>query len=91
MQHYLKDKENNQVVVFNGVVYDVKEYAPNHPGGVEYITDRLGKVIDTDFEEAEHTKSARNIMAELPVIGTLLTYSDNNSSTSNEEKDGKIK
>ena len=59
--------------ILNRTVYHVGEYMPNHPGGQEYIEDRLGKVIDTDFEEAEHTKSARNIMNELPVIGSLIS------------------
>ena len=61
MAFYESDKDNHQVVVFNGIVYDVKDYAPNHPGGIEYLSDRFGKVIDEDFEEAEHTKSARNV------------------------------
>jgi cytochrome b involved in lipid metabolism len=46
MQYYLDDKEDHQVVIYGGNVYDVKEYAPNHPGGDKYITDRLGKNID---------------------------------------------
>jgi cytochrome b involved in lipid metabolism len=71
MQHYLKDKENNQVVLFEGVVYHVKEYAPEHPGGDHYIMDRLGKDITEDFEEAEHTKSARKVLAALPVVGSV--------------------
>ena len=69
MQHYLQDKENNQVVIFEGVVYDVKEYAPSHPGGDHYILDRLGKDITQDFEDAEHTKTARNTFKDLTVIG----------------------
>lgn len=79
MEYYLQDKEHNQVVVFNNVVYHVKDYMPNHPGGAEYLSDRLGKVIDNDFEEAEHTKSARNIMKELPIMGKLANSSDSTS------------
>ena len=26
--YYEKDKENNQVIIFEGVVYDVKDYMP---------------------------------------------------------------
>lgn len=73
MAYYENDKDKNQVVVFKGTIYHVGEYMPNHPGGEEYISDRLGKVIDNDFEEAEHTKSAHNIMKELPVVGTLIS------------------
>ena len=79
--------EDRQVVIYAGTVYDVREYAPNHPGGAEYITDRLGKVIDEDFEEAEHTKSAHNVLRQLPVVGTVLSLMDNNSTSSNETKD----
>lgn len=81
MEHYLKDKENHQVVIFDGVVYDVKEYAPDHPGGDHYLTDRLGKNIEADFEEAEHTKSALKVMKDLPIIGTVSS-SDTGSTSS---------
>ena len=30
-EYYNKDQENNKVVIFEGVVYDVKEYMPRHP------------------------------------------------------------
>jgi cytochrome b involved in lipid metabolism len=71
MAYHLEDKENNQVVIMEGVVYNVKEYAPSHPGGDEYIMERLGKNIQEDFEEAEHTKSAKNTFKELPVVGNI--------------------
>ena len=90
MKHYQADKENNQVIIFEGVVYDVKEYAPNHPGGEEYLLDRLGTNIEEDFEDAEHTKLARNNLKELPVVGSI--GSDDNASTdsqgSNQGKKG---
>lgn len=91
-EHYLKDKENNQVVIMEGVVYDVKEYAPNHPGGADYITDLLGKNIEEEFEENEHTKSAKNTFKELPVVG-IMSKTDDSASTSsqgsNNAEDGK--
>jgi cytochrome b involved in lipid metabolism len=42
-----------------------------HPGGSEILKDELGKNIDKPFEEAEHTKSARNIFKDLPVVGHM--------------------
>lgn len=69
--YYLADKENHQVVIFEGTVYDVKEYAPEHPGGDHYLLENLGTDIKELFEENEHTKSARNVMADLPVVGTV--------------------
>ena len=54
------------MIIFEGVVYDVKDYMPEHPGGSSYIENLLGKSIDQDFEEAEHTKFARKIFNDLP-------------------------
>jgi len=78
----MEDKENHQVVIFDGTVYDVKEYAPIHPGGDHYLMERLGKNIEQDFEDAEHTKSARNVMKELPIVGTVNSSSDSASTSS---------
>jgi len=50
------------LVIFEDVVYDVKDYMPTHPGGEDYILNELGTHIDEAFEEHEHTKSARNIL-----------------------------
>ena len=49
MEFYKKDPESNQVIIFENVVYDVKEYMPEHPGGADYIGNLLGKNIDDDF------------------------------------------
>ena len=46
MEYYRDDQDDNQVVIFEGVVYDVKEYMPSHPGGSEYIGNLLGNKID---------------------------------------------
>ena len=44
---------------------------PEHPGGPDYISNLLGKNIEEDFEEAEHTKFARKIFNDLPVRGRM--------------------
>jgi hypothetical protein len=44
----------------------------------------LGKNIEEAFEEAEHTKSARNVLHALPVVG-YLSNRDSTSSDSNEK------
>ena len=82
LQYYLDDKENNQVVLFEGVVYDVKEYMPEHPGGSDYISDNLGKCINEDFYEAEHTKFARKIFNDLPVRGKMPQEAETSSTSS---------
>ena len=60
-----------------------------HPGGSEILKDELGKNIDKPFEEAEHTKSARNIFKDLPIVGHMKgseTQSDGASTTSSNGK-----
>ena len=53
--------QGQKVVIYQGIVYDVTEYMPTHPGGVELIQPELGKSIDEKFEEAEHTRFAKNL------------------------------
>ena len=76
-------------VIYQGTVYDVENYLDMHPGGSEILKDELGKNIDKPFEEAEHTKSARNIFKDLPVVGHMKgseTQSDSASTTSSNGK-----
>ena len=72
-EYYQKDKDNNQVIIFENVVYDVKDYMPEHPGGGELIANLLGKNIDEEFEEAEHTKTARKLFNDLKVVGRMAS------------------
>ena len=58
-------------VIFEGMVYDVTNYLPLHPGGSEQIDPYLGKCIDVPFEEAEHTKTARNSFNDLDRVGIV--------------------
>lgn len=74
-EYYEQDKENNQVVLFEGVVYDVKKFKDTHPGGPQYLDDNLGTDIFEEFENAEHTKYARKIFNDLPVVGKLAVES----------------
>lgn len=76
-EHYINDRENNQVVLFEGLVYDVKDYKDQHPGGPEYLMERLGKNIDEDFYDAEHTKSALRLFKDLPLVGKLVKEGEN--------------
>jgi cytochrome b involved in lipid metabolism len=72
MDYFMKDQENNCVVIFEDVIYNVKEYMSQHPGGPEYLSKNFGKNIDYDFEEAEHTKSARRLFKDLPIVGKMV-------------------
>ena len=59
------------MVIFEGAVYNVKEYKLLHPGGADYLVKNFGKRIDEEFEEFEHTKSARNVFRDLPLVGHI--------------------
>ena len=37
MRYYKKDPENNQVTIYQGIVYNVKGFIDTHPGGANYI------------------------------------------------------
>ena len=63
---YKEDPETNQVIIFEGVVYNVSEYKNLHPGGANYLEENFGKHIDELFIEYEHTMSAKSIFRDLP-------------------------
>lgn len=42
LKYFKKDPENNKVVIFEGIVYDVKDYIGGHPGGSQLIEPYLG-------------------------------------------------
>ena len=71
--YWKEDKENNQVVIFKGVVYDIKEFMPEHPGGSQYIEDNLGTDIDQEFEDAEHTKFAEKMFNDFEIRGKMAS------------------
>lgn len=48
-------------VIYEGNVYDIEAYLPNHPGGSNAIEPYLGMCIDEPFEEQEHTKLAKSM------------------------------
>jgi cytochrome b involved in lipid metabolism len=58
-------------VIFEGSVYDVSEYKDNHPGGGSLFNDWFGKAIDDPFEEEGHSKAARLVFRDLPLVGFL--------------------
>ena len=69
MSFYLSNKDTNQVVIFENVIYNIKEYKNLHPGGSKILEELFGKSIDKEFLERDHTLSARNIFKDLPIIG----------------------
>ncbi|KAF1869272.1 hypothetical protein Lal_00020949 [Lupinus albus] len=77
-----KTKEDCWVVI-DGKVYDVTQYLDDHPGGDDVILAATGKDATDDFEDAGHSKSARELMEQY-FIGELdtssLTPAEKNSS-----------
>jgi cytochrome b involved in lipid metabolism len=70
--HY--KKTDAPVVLYKGKVYNVGQYVPLHPGGADYISDLYGKNIETAFEDQGHSKSAKKLFEDFPVIGVLKGY-----------------
>ncbi|XP_042496835.1 cytochrome b5 [Macadamia integrifolia] len=75
-------------VVVDGKVYNVTNYLDEHPGGDDVLIAATGKDATDEFEDAGHSKSAREIMEEYcigeldpsaPAIPELEIYSKNQS------------
>ncbi|KAF5793934.1 putative cytochrome b5-like heme/steroid binding domain, cytochrome b5, heme-binding protein [Helianthus annuus] len=49
-------------IVVDGKVYDVSSYLEEHPGGDDVILQVTGKDATDEFEDAGHSKSARELM-----------------------------
>ncbi|EXB44868.1 putative cytochrome b5 isoform 2 [Morus notabilis] len=59
-------------VVIDGKVYDVSSYLDDHPGGDDVVLAATGRDATEDFEDAGHSKSAKELM-ETFCIGELDT------------------
>ncbi|KAK3035959.1 hypothetical protein RJ639_031382 [Escallonia herrerae] len=49
-------------VVIDGKVYDVSTYLDEHPGGDDVLLATTGKDATDEFEDAGHSKTARELM-----------------------------
>ncbi|KAL3367744.1 hypothetical protein AABB24_008881 [Solanum stoloniferum] len=61
-------------VVIDGKVYDVSSYLDEHPGGDDVLLGVTGQDATDEFEDAGHSKSARELMEKF-FIGELDTTS----------------
>ncbi|CAN4122043.1 unnamed protein product [Withania somnifera] len=66
-QHSTKD---DCWVVIDGKVYDVSSYLDEHPGGDDVVLAVTGQDATDEFEDAGHSKSARELMEKF-FIGEL--------------------
>jgi 4-hydroxysphinganine ceramide fatty acyl 2-hydroxylase len=83
-------QENKKYVIYKDVVYDVEEYMPTHPGGQNLLEDEVGTDIEEKFEEAEHTKSARRIFKDLPVVGKMARGDEATTDEGRSDDDAKV-
>ncbi|KAM7484445.1 hypothetical protein LguiA_000454 [Lonicera macranthoides] len=58
----LHNSKDDCWVVIDGKVYDVSSYLDEHPGGDDVILAATGKDATDEFEDAGHSKSARELM-----------------------------
>ena len=69
----------------HGSVYDLTEYAPDHPGGPEYVTDYCG-MNATRFYDAEHSVALLSLITQynlgLAVATTTTTTNEQSQSQS---------
>ena len=70
MDYYKKTDE--KIIIYEGVVYDVADYVGLHPGGKDFIEDYYGTSIDVKFEEQGHSRAAKKLFKQFPVVGTVL-------------------
>ncbi|XP_045817245.1 cytochrome b5 [Trifolium pratense] len=61
-------------IIVDGKVYDVTKYLDDHPGGDDVILEATGRDATEDFEDAGHSKSARELMEQY-YIGEFDTSS----------------
>lgn len=47
------------------------EYVNLHPGGSHFISDLYGKSIDDAFEDQGHSRNAKKLFKEFPVVGSV--------------------
>lgn len=50
-------------MAIHGVVYDLTEYAPDHPSGPEYVWDRCGTDGTVDYDRFHKTTTFLDVVA----------------------------
>ena len=52
-------KSDKKLVIYRSTVYDVSKFLDRHPGGRKILDPLIGKSIDKEFEEQEHSDNAK--------------------------------
>lgn len=65
--------ENKKWILVEGVLYDIKNFMKEHPGGAKYLSTAIGKDMTTSFNGGiyNHSNGARNLLTQFRV-GVLL-------------------
>ena len=92
MQEFKSEAEVNdlfkstgqELIIFEGFVYDVKEFKSSHPAGAKIIEKELGTNIEEKFEEEGHSKTARKLLKTLPVVGCMAGHQKVTSTTTSD-------
>mmetsp|Transcript_2329 Transcript_2329/g.8288 ORF Transcript_2329/g.8288 Transcript_2329/m.8288 type:complete len:82 (+) Transcript_2329:42-287(+) len=64
------DKPEDMWLVIEGKVYDVTDFADEHPGGPELLEEEAGTDATELFEDAGHSDAARDMLVDY-YIGDL--------------------
>lgn len=61
--------DNKKWILIEGVLYDVEHFMHEHPGGVKYLSNAIGKDMTTSFNGGiyNHSNGARNLLTTLRV------------------------
>ncbi|XP_038884358.1 cytochrome b5 [Benincasa hispida] len=74
-------------IIIDGKVYDLTSYLDEHPGGDDVIVAATGRDATDDFEDAGHSKDARELMEKF-YIGMLDTSSSDSLKLETSQVDG---
>lgn len=65
------NSEKDLWVVINDVVYDLTEYSNEHPGGPIVLLNKAGRNASLAFEQASHSKNAKENVMPKHAIGKI--------------------
>ncbi|KAJ7183865.1 cytochrome b5-like heme/steroid binding domain-containing protein [Mycena filopes] len=57
-------------LLLHGKVYDATAFADEHPGGEDVIFSAAGRDASEDFDDAGHSKEARDLLVDM-LVGTI--------------------
>lgn len=88
VEDHVKAHPDLKWAIYQGIIYDVKDYGAQHPGGSDVLFELNGKSIDEAFEDQGHSKTAKNLFKDLPKRGLVkgASHDASDSDTQGSEK-----